>query len=116
MGAALSRWLDAARRSKGAETKQPPQAPAQPVLSVMSVLSEGESATPAPARVDGLEPEAGAYLDRLRLHGPATYGAMAHALGWGATRAWRAEAKLRALGLVHYREGLAVPLTSRVIL
>ena len=58
-------------------------------------------ADPAPpARADGLDPDAGAYLDRLRLHGPATYGAMASTLGWGATRAWRAEAKLRALGLV----------------
>ena len=62
-----------------------------------------------PARADGLEPDAGAYLDRLRVHGPATYGAMGAALGWGMTRAWRAEAKLRAAGLVVYREGRAVP-------
>ena len=62
-----------------------------------------------PARADGLEPDAGAYLDRLRFHGPATYGAMASAMGWGMTRAWRAEAKLRAAGLVAYREGRAVP-------
>ena len=48
--------------------------------------------------------DAGAYLDRLHLHGPATYGAMASAMGWGATRAWRAEAKLRAAGLVQMDE------------
>jgi len=46
------------------------------------------------------DPDAGAYLDRLNLHGPATYGAMASAMGWGATRAWRAEAKLRGLTLM----------------
>jgi len=56
------------------------------------------------ARTDGLDPDARAYLVRLRLHGPATYGAMASALGWGATRAWRAEAKLRAAGLVRMCE------------
>jgi len=34
---------------------------------------------------------------------------MASALGWGATRAWQAEAKLRAAGLVVYQDGKAVP-------
>jgi hypothetical protein len=82
----------------------------KPVLSVLSVLSEGERAEPEPARADGLDADAGAYLDRLRVCGPATSGAMASTLGWGATRAWRAEAKLRALGLVHMGElGRAVP-------
>ncbi len=52
------------------------------------------------ARADGLDSDAGAYLDQLRLNGPATYGAIASDMGWGATRAWRAEAKLRALGLI----------------
>jgi hypothetical protein len=88
--------------------------------SASHVAEVANVATPArlkslpmpPARADGLDPDAGAYLDRLRLHGPATYGAMGAALGWGATRAWRAEAKLRALGLVEYREGRAVPVAS----
>lgn len=53
----------------------------------------------SPVRADGLDPDAGAYLDRLRLHGPASYGAMASSLGWGATRAWQAEARLREAGL-----------------
>lgn len=67
-----------------------------------------------PTRADGLEPDAGAYLDWLRLHGPATYGAMAAALGWGATRAWRAEAKLRAAGMVRMGElGRAVLTANR---
>lgn len=37
-------------------------------------------------------------LDHIRLHGPTTYGAAAIALGWGATRAAQAEARLRADG------------------
>ena len=118
----MTRWLQAARQATNFATK--PTNPTETmqssdsgrdttvngVLSVSSVLSEGGSADPAPpARSDGLDPDAGAYLDRLHLHGPATYGAVASAMGWGATRAWRAEAKLRAAGLVQYREGKAEP-------
>lgn len=114
-------WLDV--RAKLAEIEGRPPAttattatnwaePAHRVAEVASVatLPRLESEPARPARADGLDPDAGAYRDRLRLHGPATYGAMAAALGWGATRAWRAEAKLRALGLVEYREGRAVPI------
>ena len=54
------------------------------------------------ARTHGLDADAGKYLDFLHLHGPATYGAGAVALGWGATRAWQAEAQLIAAGLVRY--------------
>lgn len=119
----MTRWLQAAKQGSGAGAKHPEPAKPAPraiegradttvkgVLSVLSVLSEGKRAEPAPARADGLEADAGAYLDRLRLHGPSTYGAMASAMGWGATRAWRAEAKLRAAGLVQMGElGRAVP-------
>lgn len=114
----MTRWLQAARQATADETQ-----PTEPtnsgqwanggegktayggVLSVLSVLSGGESADPA--RAAGLDQDARTYLDRLRLHGPASYGAMATTLGWGATRAWRAEAKLRAAGLVMYRQGKA---------
>lgn len=114
----MTRWLQAARQEADPRTK--PTEPTKPgkrqeesdalatasgVLSVSSVLSEGGTQTPqSTIRADGLEPDAGAYLDRLRSQGPATYGAMATALGWGATRAWRAEAKLRALGLLRLGE------------
>ena len=54
------------------------------------------------ARTHGLDANAGKYLDFLHLHGPATYGAAAVALGWGATRAWQAEAQLKAAGLVQH--------------
>ncbi|PJN93657.1 hypothetical protein CNY89_19275 [Amaricoccus sp. HAR-UPW-R2A-40] len=49
-----------------------------------------------------------ALLTLLRERGPMTYGAAATALGWGATRAWQAEAALRAAGRVeHDRFGRA---------
>lgn len=38
--------------------------------------------------------------DMLATSGPTTYGAAAVALGWGATRTWQAEARLRASGRV----------------
>jgi hypothetical protein len=113
-------WLDV--RAKLAEIEGTPAAttattatmraePAPRVAEVAEVAtpSRVKSGTARPARADGVDPDAGAYLDRLRLHGPATYGAMASAMGWGATRAWKAEATLRAAGLVVYREGKAVP-------
>ena len=85
------------------------QKPAFLVASVATPPRPNSQPAP-PARADGLEPDAGAYLDRLQSHGPATYGAMASDMGWGATRAWQAEAKLRALGLVQMGEfGRAVP-------
>ena len=60
-------------------------------------------------RTDGLKSDAGGYLDFLNLHGPSTSGACAAALGWGATRAWQAEAQLWAAKLLRYdRLGKAV--------
>ena len=85
-----------------ATTATKPITPAPHVAVVASVATplRSKPETLPPARADGLDPDAGAYLDRLRLHGPATYGAMASAMGWGATRSWQSEAKLRAAGLV----------------
>lgn len=102
--------------SQMSQVSQAPEArkPALYVASVASVAKPPRVKTEPmpPARADGLDPDAGAYLDRLRLHGPATYGTMASAMGWGATRAWQAEATLRAAGLVEYREGRAVPVAA----
>jgi len=54
--------------------------------------------------------DAEAYLAVLLRDGPQTYGAMASILGWGGTRAWQTEARLRAAGLVRYGEfGKAQP-------
>jgi hypothetical protein len=50
------------------------------------------------------------YLAALTLHGPMTYGAAAVAFGWGATRAWQAEARLVAEGKATLsREGRTAP-------
>lgn len=86
------------------------------------VASVARVATPQPRRAenppsdraDGLHPDAGAYFDFLRLHGPHTYGAAASTLEWGATRAWQAEARLRAAGLVRYGpHGKAHPISTQ---
>ena len=69
------------------------------------------------ARPRGSNPEitpcasdAAAYLTMLHRSGPQTCGAAASILGWGATRAWQTEARLRAAGLVRYGEfGTAQP-------
>ena len=45
-------------------------------------------------------PDAAAYLAMLHRSGPQTCGAAGSILGWGATRAWQAEARLRTAGLV----------------
>lgn len=53
-------------------------------------------------------PDPDALLALLRDRGPLSYGAAASALGWGATRAWQAEAALKAAGRIeHDRIGRA---------
>jgi hypothetical protein len=122
----MTRWLEAAKAAS-----PPPTKPILPtkrnlglsggelcrVLSVKSEGGEGENRTPptAPAapRADGLDADAGALLDFLRQHGPTSYGAAASSLGWGCTRAWQAEARLRAAGMVTMGPlGQAVPVTG----
>lgn len=57
------------------------------------------------------------YLAHLHASGSTTYGAAAVALGWGGTRAWRAEARLRAAGLVRYgNDGKSFRIDSGAIL
>ena len=64
-------------------------------------------------RADGPSDDATAYLDFLRSEGPTTYGAAASRLGWRATRTWKAEAQLRAAGLVRHDDlGKTVVLAS----
>lgn len=80
----------------------------KPAFRVAEVASV---ATPLPRKLEitprDSDPET--FLDLLHRDGPTTYGAAAATLGWGATRAWQAEAKLRAAGLVVYLEGKAAP-------
>lgn len=109
----MTRWLQAVRQAgspadKTDRTDKTPPGPrptgasavqgnaAGPVLSVLSVLSEpGE-----PVHQPRTDPEA--YARHLRDNGPSTYGAAAAELGWGATRAWQAEARLRAAGRIRF--------------
>jgi hypothetical protein len=71
-------WFDPHR--KLAELAAHPVKPANPAPRVANVASVATPLHPKPqsaplARADVLEPDAGAYLDFLRLHGPHTYGA-----------------------------------------
>ena len=95
--------------SQLSQLSQAPKAenPAPRVAVVASVATPPKpKSEPAPVRADGLETDAGAFLDFLREHGPHSYGAVARALGWGAGRAWRAEAELRAAGQIrHHKNG-----------
>ena len=54
------------------------------------------------APIATLEDDAATLTEALRVHGPMTQGVAARALGWGATRAWRAEAMLRAAGALSF--------------
>ena len=83
---------------------QPPETPSR-VAHVAHVARrtppESESAMPPSARPKGgLHPDAAALAEMLRHDGPMSYGAAATRLGWGVTRGWQAEARLRAAGLV----------------
>jgi len=81
--------------------------------TVIKFLTGGRCPRPAAHRADGLPDAARAYLDFLHRHGPATYGAAASDLGWPATRAWQAEARLRAAGLVRHDDlGKAHPVVK----
>jgi hypothetical protein len=118
----MTRWLAAAKSVSPAPTQPTKPDKTQPRVERRGVLSglvgcvgrgEPENRTSPRPRADGLDDDAGELLDFLRLHGPATCGAAAAALGWGATRAWRAEAALRAAGLVTIGPlGVAVPVEA----
>lgn len=72
-----------------------------PILSVLSVLSGGGDAVLADhaKASSSLDTE---ELAALLKQQPMTYGSAAATLGWGATRAWQAEARLRAAGLLYF--------------
>jgi hypothetical protein len=66
-----------------------------------SPLTELPTDQISPTSEFGVSADARLLLAHLRQHGPTTYGAAAAALGWGATRAWQAEAALRQASLIH---------------
>ena len=89
---------------------------AREVAEAGALAEVAQAAGMAPEALQRLwaaHPDARAYLAHLTQHGPATVGAVGSALGWGATRAWQAEARLRAAGLVTMGPlGRAVPVTG----
>ena len=100
----------------GPERLAVPLVPAKPSRSgpgntLISMDGPGGPGGPASEQADlrdstptrhAWESDATELLDFLRSHGPHSYGAAASALGWGATRAWQAEARLRAAGMVRH--------------
>lgn len=120
----MSRWLEAARQAPMASDKTDLTDKTHAgivamrqdnnpmgVKSVLSVVSAGGIVGEAPALpAKTLHPDLAAYLAFLGSNGPATYGVAAVALGWGGTRAWQAEARLRVSGLVFIdKNGRAAP-------
>lgn len=72
--------------------------PAVPRVAVVASVAAPQAQKPNENR----EVDAGQLADLLARSGPLTYGAAASALGWGATRAWQAEAFLRVSGRVQF--------------
>ena len=86
------------QRCADSEARQPPEGAAANLQAVQSGTGAG-SPSGTNRNKKGLGDDLKTYADHLQRHGPTTYGAAASALGWGATRAWQAEAKLREVGL-----------------
>lgn len=72
--------------------------PPRPSVAIVASVAAPTARNP---ETDGAA-DAARFADVLATSGPTTYGAVAVALGWGATRAWQAEARLRASGRVRY--------------
>ena len=95
----------AIREFDGGQTR-----PEAEVAALAEVARVAGMSPEALRRLWAAHPDARAYLAHLTLHGPATVGAAGSALGWGATRAWLAEARLRAAGQIMMGpQGVAVP-------
>lgn len=78
-------------------------------IAPIARLAHGDAPTSA---IQASDPDT--LLALLYRDGPSTYGAAATVLGWGATRAWQAEARLRAHGRVcHDARGRAHPTDAR---
>lgn len=97
----------AIREHDGGQARAEAEAEAAALAEVATVAGMAPEALQA---LWAAHPDARAYLAMLTCDGPLTYGAAASLLGWGATRAWQAEARLRAARLVTMgRHGAAVP-------
>lgn len=83
----------------------------RPTLSRVAVVAS-VAAPPHQKPPESREVDAGQLAEFLLRSGPSTYGAVATALGWGATRAFQAEAHLRATGRVRF-DGLGRAVISQ---
>jgi len=94
----------AIREFDGAQPREAAEAAA------LAEAAQAAGTTPEALRRNwATHPDAIELFTFLTAHGPHSYGAAAPALGWGATRAWAAEARLRAAGvIVHDGLGQAV--------
>ena len=104
-------WFDAQRAlaDLGGDDLPPDQPAPESVAHVAHVARPLPSKRPALDLTETVQ-DGATYLAFLANNGPATYGAAAVALGWGATRAWRAEAGLLAAGVaILDRLGRACP-------
>jgi len=78
-----------------------PEAGSMAEVKTVKTVKSGEEEPPqGPEPPGASDPET--LLAFLHREGPSTYGAAASSLGWGATRAWQAEARPRAAGTVRY--------------
>lgn len=75
-----------------------------PQAAATSATSATLAAPPAP--------DAARLAATLGERGPLTQGAAASALGWGVSRTWRAEARLRRRGFIAHLPGGAAALTA----
>ncbi|CAN7686253.1 hypothetical protein LJR030_003137 [Rhizobium sp. LjRoot30] len=64
--------------------------------------SPGRHPNPVRHLMDLLEGDIERYADALRSYGPMSYGMAMDALGWGATRAGKAEQALRQAGRIRF--------------
>lgn len=98
----MGRWLDALKKRADAPESNP-QNPQNPVARGFAGFAGSVSS--ANENISGLSqplPDVEAYAEALREIGPCGYGVVAVFLGWGATRAGRAETELRMSGRIVY--------------
>ena len=99
-------WFDVQAALAEIEGGEPPPSESRETLPRVAHVAHvvrprpGKSGTSGGAGAGQLHPDAAELADLLRLRGPTTYGAAASTLSWGAARAWQAEARLRAAGMV----------------
>lgn len=73
-----------------------------PDVRAVRATLPGRHPNPVRHLMDLLEGDVELYADALRTYGPMSYGMAMDALGWGATRAGKAEQALRQAGRIRF--------------